>query len=228
MGKDDIRSFVFFPESPSTISVCRDGTIFKNNPFFSNEENALQIILYNDEFVRTNPLGNKTGKYKVSAFYFTIGNLPCKKRSMLNSIYLLLMFPSTFIEQYGYETLLDPMIRDLLKLESDGIIVKVGGNDMQIFGTVSMLVADNLAQHSLGGYLESFSQMQRLCRYCMCTRDNIRNHLNDDNTIKRTVSMHEEHLACIEENPLLISTYGIKSRSELNKLMFFNTVSATI
>ena len=59
----------------------------------------------------------------------------------------------------------------------------------------------------------------------MCTRDNILNHLNDDNTIKQTVSMHEENLACIEENPLLISTYGIKSRSELNKLMFFNTVS---
>ena len=37
--------------------------------------------------------------------------------------------------------------------------------------------------------------------------------------------MHEEHLACIEENPLLMSTYGIKSRSKLNKLTFFNTVS---
>ena len=37
-----------------------------------------------------------------------------KKRSMLNSIYLLLMFPSVFIERYGYETLLDPMTRDLM------------------------------------------------------------------------------------------------------------------
>ena len=41
LGKDDIRSFLFFPESPSsTISGFRDGTIFKNNPLFLNVENA--------------------------------------------------------------------------------------------------------------------------------------------------------------------------------------------
>ena len=153
-GKDDIRTFVFFPESPSTISGFRDGTIFKNNPLFSNVEKALQIILYNDEFVCTNPLGNKTKSQLFILQFATQKKINAKQ-------YFFLMFPCVFIERYGYETLLGPMIRYLMKLESDGIIVKVGDNDMQIFGTVSMLVAANLAQHSLCGYLDSFSKVQR-------------------------------------------------------------------
>ena len=36
----------------------------------------LEIILYHDDFNVVNPLRNKTGKYKVSAFYFVLGNLP--------------------------------------------------------------------------------------------------------------------------------------------------------
>ena len=60
--------------------------LFKDNPLFSINKRALQINIYSDEFTSSNPLGNKTSKYKVMAFYFGLGNLPRKKSSSLTSI----------------------------------------------------------------------------------------------------------------------------------------------
>ena len=50
--------------------------MFKNNNLFSTLQNHLEIILYHDDFGTVNPLGNKVSKYKISAFYFLIGNIP--------------------------------------------------------------------------------------------------------------------------------------------------------
>ncbi len=55
-----------------------DGSVIENNPLFSADPTALQLMLYYDEFTLVNPLGSKVRKYKVGAFYMTLGNLPPK------------------------------------------------------------------------------------------------------------------------------------------------------
>ena len=64
----------------------------------------MQIMLYCDEFVCANPLGNKVKKCKISALYFVLRNIPRKKRSILSSINLVILCKAIFIEKNGYES----------------------------------------------------------------------------------------------------------------------------
>ena len=52
-----------------------DSKNFKNNEIFNKEKNALQLILYMDDFETTNPLGDRRGVEKINASYFRLGNL---------------------------------------------------------------------------------------------------------------------------------------------------------
>ena len=61
------------------MSWTRVEDVFKTNK-------CLLGMFYCDEFVSAKPLGNKVKKYKISALYFVIGNLPKNKRAMLSSI----------------------------------------------------------------------------------------------------------------------------------------------
>ena len=44
--------------------VC-DGSIFTTNSILCEDERALQLIAYYDEFTLTNPLGYRAKKYKI-------------------------------------------------------------------------------------------------------------------------------------------------------------------
>ena len=48
----------------------RDGAAYKNNLFLNSTPNVLDLCICDDDFSIVNPLGNKTHKHKISAFYF--------------------------------------------------------------------------------------------------------------------------------------------------------------
>lgn len=60
---------------PGSIRSFRDGELYKQNKLFSEEgmTNALQLIVYNDDFDTNNPLGDNRKEDKVHAVYFKIG-----------------------------------------------------------------------------------------------------------------------------------------------------------
>ena len=60
------------------LSDYRDGFYFKEHLIFRKHPGALRLHLYEDEFEIVNPLGSKRTKYKLCAFYYTIGNLSGK------------------------------------------------------------------------------------------------------------------------------------------------------
>ena len=153
---EDVLSFVLKPDQENSKSgylhTFRDGEAFKNNNLFRTSQNCLEIILYHDDFGTVNPLGNKVSKYKISAFYFVLGNIPSKFRSRLSDINLLLISPASFGQKYGYSEILQPCLDDLCKLETTGIKVNFENIAYLFKGGVSMVVADNLAAHALGGF----------------------------------------------------------------------------
>ena len=106
--------------------------------------------MYHNGFGTVNPLGNKVSKYKISAFYFILGNIPSKLRS--NDINLLLISTALFVQKYGYSEILQPCLDDLCKLEAKGIKVNFENTAYLFKGGVSMVVAGNLAAHALGGF----------------------------------------------------------------------------
>lgn len=69
-------------------------SIFDGSEHRNPEQDTLHLILYYDEFVVSNPLGNKTAKYSIGAIYYIIGNI--RNRSHLKDIHLAMLFPSSY------------------------------------------------------------------------------------------------------------------------------------
>ena len=59
----------------------KDDAAYGTNPFLNTNPNIFEIFMYHDDFGIANPLGKKTHKHKISAFYFVLGKLLFKYRS---------------------------------------------------------------------------------------------------------------------------------------------------
>jgi hypothetical protein len=97
-----------------------DGNLHRNNDLFSGDVSTLQIQLYFDDFTVANPLGNKAKNFKISAFYFLLGNLKPKFRSRLHVIQLAILCKAKLIKKYGLTTVMQRVMSDLKALETDG------------------------------------------------------------------------------------------------------------
>ena len=205
---------------PGVISDFSDGDVYKNNELFQAKPKSLQIGLYHDDFQTLNPLGNKTKDGKFSSFYFILGNLRPEHRSRLKDIHMLTLTNATNIAKYGYESTLAPLVKDLRSLEEDGLEFDYNNVTFRVYGTISVVIGDNLAVHSLGGFYENFSTVQRFCRTCNRTMDSINDHTFCD--VIRTKEAYDAQVAFILTDPSMIPLYGIKRPCVLNDLRFFH------
>lgn len=98
-----------------------------------------------------------------------LANIPPKYRSHLNTIQLVALVKAADLKQYGFSTLLAPLIHDLKILESDGVCIERHEGNMTFNGSIIAVFADNLGAHSIGGFVESFTT-QRYCRFCFLPR----------------------------------------------------------
>ena len=57
----------------------------------------------------------------------------------------------------------EPFLNDIRKIEMEGIEVEIEGQSIRLHGTICLLSADNLACHSLGGFLECFNAKNFAC-----------------------------------------------------------------
>ena len=95
-----------------------DGSVFQSHPLFLQWPNSLQIMLYYDDVEVCNPLGtHKLGLalysmgecilqcnaslHNIALFYYTLGNISPKYRSMLEGIQLLSVVKSCFGELWS-------------------------------------------------------------------------------------------------------------------------------
>lgn len=83
-----------------------DGTHFKTNKLFSENDLAIALNLYVDEFEVCNHLGTSRKKHKITAVYWVLPNVPPLLRSPLASIFLAILCKAKDIKQYGYSTVL--------------------------------------------------------------------------------------------------------------------------
>ena len=104
-----------------------DGELVKNHPIFSENPCALQIVAYYDELEICNPLGTHTKTHKLGIILFTLGNIPPKFRSTLRNINLVACAVHPVILKHGIDNILEPFIKDLNILASEGITVNIGG-----------------------------------------------------------------------------------------------------
>ena len=223
---DDVFSYVLNShqsEGDLLGDIC-DGELYRSHPLFSVDKSALQIILYYDDFTVTNPLGTKTKKFKLGAFYMMLGNLPPKHRSQLYTIQLVALCHSAHLKKYGFDSVLRPLIYDLNILETEGCTISKSGVQHRLFGSVLVVVADNLGAHGFGGFMESFSCL-RNCRFCFCTRDHMNENIECRNFTRRTKETYDQQVEYVKVDSSMSSVYGIKSSCCLNVLENFHAVN---
>lgn len=191
----------------------QDGKYYRENVFVAEEEVVLSLAFYIDEFEVCNPLGTSRKIHKITAVYWMILNLPAKWRSTLTSIQLAVLGRSVDVKKFGYDKLLEPLIKDLKALEQNGVFVETLGHYVK--PTVFCVCADNLGAHSLAGYQENFN-VDKFCRFCLISRDQIATVKASDFPL-RTVEEHNSFVEQLKQSDTLQSVNGVKSECSLSK-----------
>ena len=170
----------------------RDGSLFKENSFFSGEKPRIILTFYVDDFETCNPLGTSRKKHKLCAVYWVLANLPPGCHSSLSSIYLSVLCKSDDVKTYGYDKVFEPLLQDLKTLEELGVYVPLLGESVK--GTVFSVVADNLGAHGVAGFLESFS-VEHCCRFCTGKNIDFQMHSVASGAFSlRTKELHQAHV----------------------------------
>ena len=203
-------------------SDINDGLYIKRHPLFSTDKYAIQIQLFYDDFETANPLGSKKGIYKLGGMYFTLRNFPPKYNSSLENIHLCALFHAQDIKTYGFNSILEPLVKDIKLLETQGIDIPNLADPVR--GTIVQVVGDNLGLNSMLGFVESFSA-RHCCRFCLLEKEKFQNvFCEDDSAVTlRTRDMHSEHCSVAQSNPMLSNVCGVKKQCLLNTLQFFST-----
>ena len=126
--------------------------------------------------------------------------MPPKFKSRLKDIHLVLLSPANFVSKYGYNSILSPLLEDLKKLENEGISVNFQGVLHRFKVTVTMVIADNLAAHALGGFFCNFSTVQRFCRFCNCRKSQLDENLPVSTFVLRTKNACDNNLRAVLES----------------------------
>ena len=199
-----------------------DGLLFQEHPVFSQERTALGLILYLDDFTVTNPLRMKSKSYKITATYLLLANLPPYLRSQLQSIQLVSLCKAAHVKKYGLPLVLEKVIQDLKRLEENGIDVVTKDGEFHFSCELLLVVGDNLAQHQVGGFFESFQSL-KCCRFCMVDKADMRQGALGP---AREVISHDEQVKIVEDTPQLANVYGLKGKSVFSGLGAYHAVKS--
>lgn len=93
-----------------------------------------------------------------------------------------------------------------------------------IYGMLSAVVADNLANHQIGGFKSGFGKGFRKCRTCLGIDGKIQSNFSDSQFVKRLARDHNEQCAALLNLDLSKHyswLYGLHNTSILNELQFF-------
>ena len=136
-----------FKKEVDKYSNCEDKYFYYDqHPLLANKKN-LRILLYYDDLEIANALGDVSGIYKCGMFYFTLLNLTRRHYSSLKNIYLVATCHSDDLKKFGYNKVLDLIIRDIKQIENIGIKI-----DLETyFGTIAQCLGDNLGIHQIFG-----------------------------------------------------------------------------
>jgi hypothetical protein len=82
-------------------------------------------------------------------------NVKPKYRSRLHTVNLATICFSSSLKNYGFDEILKPVIADLMMSDETGVTVICPDGIFPFRGSLSAVIADSLAAHSIGGFLES-------------------------------------------------------------------------
>lgn len=192
-----------------------DGTLFQEEEHPPKE---ICLFLYMDAVNAVmNVLGSAKNKYKLLMMYFTIANLKPHHRAKIETKHLCMTMRESVFKKVKAEKSFEEILRELKELETGGILYK--GERVPL--AVEFILGDNLGQHVIGGFIESFS-VKFFCRFCPIMRDVFKQ--DPSKTLgHRTVA---EYNNCIRRSQVSgKAVKGIKQDCEFNALKYVHATT---
>lgn len=187
----------------------------KSKILLNDDEIALPLFIYNDDFEPLNALGSHRGAYKLSGVYVYLPCLPPSVQSKLEYIFLGMLFYAYDRSIYGNTRIFTPFIDQLNQLQNVGIPVN-HPRCKKIRLIPMLLIGDNLGLNGIMGFVECFSA-NYFCRLCRSFRSKMLTNSTEDVTMLRN-----EFNYLIQSGMMDSSKTGIKERSVWNNVHHFH------
>ena len=154
------------------VQDVRDGDCFRGNKYFSDNPDAVPLILFADELEVCNPLGAGKTKHKINCTYFSTFQIQPALRSKVNPIQLVSLVTSKVWKKHGNHLCNERLIEDLKVLETEGVEKAEIEHPTKtaVRAGLQYIVGDNLGQHTIAELNQSFSS-GNICRWCKVTYD---------------------------------------------------------
>lgn len=202
----------------------KDGERFKNHPLLNAHPDALRLAIHIDDVEYLNALGSRKGNKKLTNVSFKIENFNPVINSNPDRIYLALTVHTKDLKKYGYAKVLRPLIKDLLRLESeDGVKIAVKGQEHILRAVLVHVVGDTLAIHEIFELMGPQSKI--FCRMCYASRDLLHQGSFGDVYCMKTPESIRTDLEAIALNLKKPSECGVIRECALHQLKYFNIAS---
>lgn len=203
--------------SNNCFSDIMDGKVFTDNSFFSENENALQLIIFQDAFEICNPIGTSRKKHKLVGMYMTLGNIFPYNRSKVDHIQLVALCHEKHISHFGFSKVFEKLLNDIKILESNGIEI----DSTHVLGSVIVVAGDNLGNHQIGCFCENFNNSIYFCRFCYITR----NDFKKGSVVLGNVRTPDSYKNDVRTSYTNTNARGVIKDSFLNELKYFHVAN---
>ena len=181
---------------------------------------TVNYLLYSDEIEVCNPLGSKAGKQKLFVTYLIVKDLPSRLTSKLQHIHFISAIKSVYVKEYGINAVFRSLVQQLEDAYKNPFVTDPNRTNETVRFRLVGIIGDNLGQHQLLGFNESFSS-NFPCRFCKMNRETCQKALTADPLVRRTRLTHEQDV--LLGNP---SATGLKFDSVFNELSYFHTAES--
>ena len=137
-----------FRQSDGVLRDFRDGSAFRESPFFKDNPGAYAAHFYSDGVELSNPLGAAKGRHKIVQMFYNLCQIPRNQRSQIDRIQLCMVFKKKLVKKHGYGAIFGALIEDLKDLEV-GMTINYPTERRIQMGLLAFS-ADNLEAHSIG------------------------------------------------------------------------------
>ena len=162
-------------------------TDVKDVQFFDSY--TFPYVIYYDEIEVGNALGSHKGVNKLGMFYVSLRCMHPKEYSKLKNILIYTCVPSSLRDKKSIDKILEYLVVEINALYIEGLALHGRTVKFKMLG----LVGDNLGQHQILGFTESFSA-NFWCIRCKNHRDVIRKMSALDNGTLRTETNYRDDL----------------------------------
>ncbi|KAJ8674307.1 hypothetical protein QAD02_005569 [Eretmocerus hayati] len=172
---------------------------------------VIPFLMYIDDFDVNDPLGSHKGIQKMCGIYCSIMTLPPEFRSLLENIFLVMLFHSSDRKEFGWSRILSHLVDEFNELAREGIEFLVDGEKITVYFVLAVVIGDNLGLNSLFGMVESF-MAHFFCRLCKVIKLNTQ---TDSKERKESLRAPEDYENDLEEG---YTQSGLKEYCILNEI----------